>query len=457
MWGERSAARKLTRAAHWLVVSVSFLVVTCTRAGSPGAGAKLEPTQVITALKPRPRVKALKKRSARARASSPVAPVARSENALLALPRFYAALHELALGQRTQQVRVAWFGDSHTAADFITDAVRQPLQRRFGVGGPGLVLLGLQPYRHAQANVQVHGDWRRVPAAPAAIQPQDSGSYGLGGIGAAATSDDASLTVTLDPALDWTRGPLRWELVYRLPNESSEFVISGGGLAAPEVMTLQNGQTRASGLRSVTLQTEGVASLSLNAFVAEPELFGVFVETAKAGVVVDTLGINGARIQTPLAWQAGPWSEELRARAPSLVVLSYGTNEVGDRLEMRHYRELYAQVLERIRKSGDAECLILGPTERVLADWTIHPRVLEIEQAQRALAEDLSCAFFSLVDAMGGPGSFRAWAFAKPPLARRDRVHLTAAGYRRVGAILAAQLLGSYAALYPEAALSQAP
>jgi lysophospholipase L1-like esterase len=455
MPAEPSAASKLAGAAYWLAAIVSLLVVTCARSGQ--SGAKLEPTQVIASAKPRARAVAADEQGAAAAEAPAQVPAARTTNAALPLPRFYAALHELALGQRTRHVRVAWFGDSHTAADFMTDAVRQPLQRRFGVGGPGLVLLGLHPYRHAQASVQLHGSWRRVPVAPASIQPADSGSFGLAGIGAAPTSSDASLSVSLAPALEWARGPLRWELVYRLPSDSSEFVVSSGGLAPPEVMTPRNGQTRPSGLRSVVVQTDGEPTVFVTAPVAEPELFGVFVELAKAGVVLDTLGINGARIQTPLVWQAAPWMAELRAREPSLVVLSYGTNEVGDRLEAAQYRELYAQLLERIRRSSDADCLILGPTERVLSDWSTHPRVLELDQVQRQAAEELSCAFISLVDAMGGPGSFRAWASAKPPLARKDRVHLAPAGYRQVGAIIAAQLLGSYSALYPEPAVSQAP
>jgi lysophospholipase L1-like esterase len=458
MPAEPGAPSKLAGAGYWLAAVVSLLVVTCTRAGQHGRhGAELAPTQVIASVKPRPRARADGGPHSVTGEPPLVAPLHPRSDQRLHLPKFYAALHELARGARTEHVRVLWFGDSHTAADFMTDAVRQPLQQRFGVGGPGLVLLGLHPYRHAQASVQRHGEWRRVPLAPAAVQPADSAFFGLGGIGAAPIGEDASLNVTLDPGLEWARGPLRWEFVYRLPSDASEFVLSGGGLAAPEVMTQKNGQARASGLRSVVVQTDGDPSLFVGAPVAEPELFGVFIEAAKAGVVLDTLGINGARVQTPLGWQAAPWIEELRARAPALVVLSYGTNEVGDQLDVAEYRDLYARLLERIKQSGDTDCLILGPTERVLSDWTTYPRVLEIEQVQRRAAEELSCAFVSLVDTMGGPGSFRAWAFARPPLARKDRVHLAPAGYRQVGAIIAAQLLGSYAAAYPEPAAAQTP
>jgi lysophospholipase L1-like esterase len=444
----------LSRVRRWLLALVALAAITCTH-GVQTEGAR-DTTQVIAAARPGSRASSKAKPRAQRRAQG-ARRAAALRDGKLALPRFYAALHQLAEGQRTNHVRVAWFGDSHTAADFMTDAVRQPLQRRFGVGGPGLVLLGLKHYRQAQADVQLHGDWRSVPAAPAAVQALDASFFGLAGIGASPIGADSSLSVTLDANLAWARAPLSWEFVYRLPAESSEFVISGAGLGAPEVVTSRSGPARASGLASVTLRTESDPTVFVSSAEAGPELFGVFIEAAGAGVVLDTLGINGARIQTPLAWPAQPWVDELRARAPSLVVLSYGTNEVGDVQDVAEYRALYAQMLERVRSGSEADCLILGPTERVLGDWTTHPRVLEIEDVQRRAAEELSCAFFSLVDAMGGPGSFRAWAFATPPLARKDRVHLAAAGYRQVGAILAAQLLGSYSALYPEPAVSRAP
>lgn len=456
MPADPGARSTLSCACRWAFAVVALLAVTCTH-GAQTDGAR-DTTQVIAAARPGVRGASKAKPGVPKRSKSARRATSRAalKNGKLALPRFYAALHELASGQRTSHVRVAWLGDSHTAADFMTDAVRQPLQRRFGVGGPGLVLLGLRHYRNAQASVQLHGEWRSVPPAPAAVQTSEPGFFGLAGIGAAPTSEDSSLSVTLDVSQAWARAPLRWEFVYRLPLQSSEFVLSGAGLPGPEVVTSQSGQLRASGLASVALRTEGEPTVFVSSAEAAPELFGVFIEAARAGVVLDTLGINGARIHTPLAWQAQPWVEELRARSPSLVVLSYGTNEVGDLQDVAEYRALYAQMLERVRSGSDADCLILGPTERVLANWTMYPRVLEIEDVQRQAAEELSCAFFSLVDAMGGPGSFHAWAFARPPLARKDRVHLAAAGYRQVGAILAAQLLGSYSALYPEPAVSRA-
>lgn len=366
------------------------------------------------------------------------------------LPHFYEALQELRTGARQEHVRVLWLGDSHTAADFWTHSVRQPLQRRFGEGGAGLVLLGLKMYRHSMANLSRTGKWRTMPRTPSATRPHSDGVLGLGGQAAAPISRDASARIDLARALDWAKGPLRWEVLYRLPHATSKFNVRSGPDVSVEV-SHGAGQRRPSGLHGIVIETKGSLSLSLDGFVGEPELFGVIVEGEAPGVVLDTLGINGARAATPLAWDADSWVEEIKARDASLVVLSYGTNEAGDAAALSLYEEHYGKLLERLRAGAPrSDCLIVGPTDRVGIDWISMPRVQAIDEAQRRIASELRCAFFSPLDAMGGPGGLKRWAFGKPKLARRDRVHLLPSGYRQLGTTMVEELFSSFEARYPE-------
>jgi lysophospholipase L1-like esterase len=371
------------------------------------------------------------------------------------LPNFYASLQQLASGQRQRHVRVLWFGDSHTAADFWTDAVRQPLQGRFGAGGAGLVLLGLKRYRHGLAKLSRSGDWRVIPRSPAATQPHPEGFLGLAGVGAVPTSADASARIELNGALGWAQGKLRWELLYRLPKATSSFGVRSGE-APQHTVRAGQGQLRPSGLASLVLESQSHPFLTLDDFVDEPELFGVIVEGETPGLVIDTLGINGARAATPLAWNADAWVEEVKAREPALIVLSYGTNEVGDVEAVNVYGVHYAALIDRLRAAApDADCLIAGPTDRVRRDWITDPRVVAIDEAQRQIAGELGCAFFSTLDAMGGQGSLRRWAFGNPQYARRDRVHLLPRGYRKLGQTMADQLLVSYGTRYADPEIEQ--
>src|SRR5690606_10013694 len=92
-------------------------------------------------------------------------------------------------------------------------------------------------------------------------------------------------------------------------------------------------------------------------------LLGVFVEAEQPGIVLDAFGINGARLRTLLAWDGIQWTAHLAQRSASLVVLSYGTNEVGDATKIEDYRADYAEVVARTRHAG-AACLLIGPTDR---------------------------------------------------------------------------------------------
>jgi lysophospholipase L1-like esterase len=199
-----------------------------------------------------------------------------------------------------------------------------------------------------------------------------------------------------------------------------------------------------SGLFSLAMESEATATLHIGHAQGEPQVFGVIAEGSEPGVVIDTLGINGARVATALTWEPNHFVSQVKHRSPALVVLAYGTNEIGDAMAPWRYAAQYDALLARVRDAvPNVPCLIVGPTDRALPDWSGNPRELEIEQVQRQVAAKQGCAFFSMIDAMGGIGSLQRWAFASPPLAQKDRVHLTPQGYRTLGETLGRALLAT--------------
>ena len=330
-----------------------------------------------------------------------------------------------------------WFGDSHAAADYWPNVLRQALQERFGNGGPGYIYFGLDVYRHAGVTLKHAGRWRRAPRSPSLWTRQDDGIFGLGGI-RTSPADGATLTVEL--AAPKARAKARWELVYRLRSASASFRAGWG--AESRRIDGRSAQPANNGVARFSFETEPTATVTLDSAVGEPELFGAVIESTEPGVVVDTLGINGARIGTPLAWDESAWIAEVRARRPDLVVLAYGTNEVGDAVAPSRYGGQYDAFIARIRQAAPAvDCFIIGPTDRAEPDWTTHPRVLEVEAVEKQAAERLGCGFQSAVAAMGGPNSLKRWADAAPALATPDRIHLTPKGYERLGAMTAEAIL----------------
>jgi lysophospholipase L1-like esterase len=353
------------------------------------------------------------------------------------LKHFRDDLAAVASGRRTESVRVLWLGDSHTAADFWPDAVRGPLQRRYGRGGPGFVSVGRSGYRHDGVKVTRDGFWRTFPRRPSLWVRQDDGVFGLSGIRAVPEHERSRATVEVKEAL---AGPLRWDFAYRLPKKGARFrIVTSEG----ESHLIDASCARPGAIEHLEWQTPGPATFAVDRASGEPEFFGVVVESVKAGVVLDTLGINGARIATPLAWDADTFVDEMRRRAPSLVVFAYGTNEVGDQVAPFRYADDIEKLVQRVRRGApDTDCVFVGPTDRMDSSWQTARRVFEIDGVESRTAARLGCWYVSAASMMQRAGGFKRWSALLPPLAARDGIHLTMRGYAEMGTAIARSLLG---------------
>jgi len=356
---------------------------------------------------------------------------------------FYSALGALSDQSRKRSVRVMWMGDSHTAADFMTDEVRQALQRSSLAGGPGFVRLGMAGYRHGEVRVTVAGRWRTVPILPAQRTRVLDGVFGYGGV---RTVPYSGASVRVKASNKYT-GNLRWTLVYRLPPQSALAVGIG---QSSEVLKPNSSAADANGVLHHTVTVPVDQELVVRHHAGSPEVFGVFAETEVPGLVFDTVGINGARAATALAWEPQQFIEAVRDRQIDLLVLAYGTNEIFDQGDPSRYQEHIEEVVERVRTAvPGVPCWIVGPPDAATDDGRSRIRVPEVTLAHEKAALSLGCAFTSSFSLMGGEQSFARWMSARPPLARADHIHLTIMGYKELGQRLAQQLLGEVGAVGP--------
>ncbi len=342
------------------------------------------------------------------------------------MSKFKRALADRAEGER---VVVLWLGDSHTHADIWSHAVRASLQGGHGRGGPGFLSIGLKPYRHSLATVKVEGKWKREPTNPSTSTRFDDGVFGLGGQRAVALSSDARASVTLSSGA--VQGQARFTLLFRNP-KGARFTLDVPG-SPPRVV--KSGATIAgSTIERVEFQSDGAGALVIRDPSGEPQFFGLIVESSEGGVVVDTLGVNGARAATALSWDEAVFIAEVRARRPKLAVIAYGTNEAASALAAARYQAHLTELVARLRRAEpNLGCVVVGPTDMALPDGSSRPRVAEFDAVASAVATEVGCAFFSAQEAMGGPGGFTEWMRKVPPLASHDRVHLTAQGYQVLG------------------------
>lgn len=364
------------------------------------------------------------------------------------LDRFYAKAEALRNQDELRHLRIGVLGDSHIQADFWTGALRRRLQHRLGDGGLGFVHIGWPGYRHDGVRLERQGEWRSEPRPMSTGRPYDDGVLGLGGV--RVVGEEGSFAKL--ELLDADTKAINLDIAYRLPTCPSRAHISlksEGGATEEARITLACAFAEEAGeIEHLELLSSGnAASIEIEVEEGRLELFGVVVEAREPGAVVDALGISGARANTPLAWDAESFAAELRRRDYDLFVVAYGTNDSVPAAEasVPAFGRNLTALIERLQSaSGDKDCLIIGPMDRgplKRRNTAPEERIVELNAEAARVAEEQSCAFWSALETMGGLGSIRDWAAMSPPLAQPDLVHLSRAGYARLGEALADFLL----------------
>ena len=361
-----------------------------------------------------------------------------------ALAPMHAALRRAE--RKVGQARLLFFGASHVAADIFTGEVRRLLQTRFGDAGHGFVLPAKpwRSYRHADVNIESSRGWEPYRVR---WDRRERACYGPAGVSVAASSPEeyGAVRTTTDNLHGRQVG--RFDLFYWLQPAGGTLQVTLDDLP-PRLLPTRGEPARP---RLTTFEVvDGPHRLEVRPVGdGEVRLFGVAMERDVPGVIVDSLGINGARASYQLAWDEGCLREHLWRRRPDLVVLAYGTNEAGDTRPIPEVEARLRAVVGRVRSAVPAAaCLLIGPSDRPVrledGSYARRLRTAEVVGAQRRVALTLGCGFFDLVAFMGGEMSMVRWAAHAPPYGAPDHVHLTRRGYERLGAVLTRALLAGY-------------
>jgi lysophospholipase L1-like esterase len=336
--------------------------------------------------------------------------------------------------------RILHYGDSHVASGLLTGPLRASFQRDLGDAGPGFVFGG-RPwswYKPYAASITASSGWH-IGGLGQTQQATDS-RYGVSGVSFSANAPDETITLTANcklfdiyllkqPAgglLDVYLDDTRWRRV---------------SVASDRVET---------SYLQVTAQSEGPHTIQIRTLTAgQVRVLGIVAETGTSGVEYDVLGINGARAYRPLEWDFQILASNLARRRPSLIIVSYGSNEVNDPdLDIAEYQTRFSGLLHRFRLAApQASLLVIAPPDRaVLAHgiWRSQPNMPALVEAQRRAAFSERAAFWNLFRAMGGAGSAERWANKPVALVQHDRVHLTRTGYQLVADSLYREIARGY-------------
>lgn len=336
--------------------------------------------------------------------------------------------------KRGDPVRLSFFGASHTGGDYWTGHLRRLLQDRWGDRGHGFVMPAplYAGYRGQDVNLCATAgwtaDWVGRRGSP------DDGLLGF--MGASVRADDPGAFGWIETTRENPHGrQVDTVDVFALAGPGSgSLAVSVDGLP-PQTVALAADAPRLARIRVDV--PDGAHRVQVSpAGDGEVRVFGASLERPGSGVIVDAMGIRGRTARTWLSWDEGLFTAGVRALAPDLVVLAYGTNEAADEdYGMEAYRQDLTDVLARLRSTVGPQvpCVLVGPSDRVTrgADdiYEPWPRTKPVVAVQREVATAAGCLFWDWQAATGGEGSMLAFHEVSPQLAAGDLIHFRKAGY----------------------------
>jgi hypothetical protein len=331
----------------------------------------------------------------------PVPPIEDAQDRVMA--PLYERLAGIVRGTATDHVRIGIYGDSNMTMDWITGAMRRQLQARWGDAGHGFIAVG-KPwnwYHHMDAR---HGLWERAWTSYAvSTNGVLDGMYGFAGIAAQSMQVGATAWVETAPETSpvgrtassfdvyFVRAPGNGAFALRLDGELRATIDTHGAPAGADFHRLEVPDAPHK-LEMVTVGPKPV------------RLLGVALERGRPSVVVDSLGIGGAGIQTLTKENAEVTRQTLRRRKYDLVGFLFGTNS----WDLEHQGEAVRKVAERHREAlPHVALLVMSPPDHAKPSepWRSDPWTVKVAKLLRQNAAESGCAFWDFRAAMGGDGA----------------------------------------------------
>ncbi|MBK9000258.1 MAG: hypothetical protein IPM35_31455 [Myxococcales bacterium] len=359
------------------------------------------------------------------------------------LAPFYRALRRTVAKEPGAITRVVHFGDSIVTSDYVSGTLRRKLQKQFGDAGHGFMLMAnaWPAYFHNDVSRFSSSGWL-VSRIVGPLSPD--GLYGLGGVSFRAPPGSRARFGTAKTG-SYGRAVSRFVVAYvKEP---------GGGKAKLRIDGADVKELDTSGAAVEVAYEElrvpdGEHELELVTTAGTTRAFGVVMERDGPGIVLDAVGIQGARVRFLDKQDDAHWADTLRWRKPDLLIYQFGANESGDGFAypMDEYFRTMKDVLEQGKRARpEMGCLVLGAMDRAekkgttLSTMAVIPAIVAEQKKASAAA---GCAFFDTYRAMGGSGSMAAWVGRG--LGQADLTHPTGVGSEVIGNWIYRALMQGY-------------
>jgi lysophospholipase L1-like esterase len=357
------------------------------------------------------------------------------------------------------RLTVLQLGDSHTAADFFTGRVRERLQEVYGSGGAGYIVPGV-PHpgvRSALFKDEASDGWNYE----ALQKSTENRRFFLSGFNAVAHHAGAVINLTARDALGYDSLKVAF---LKQPGGGHAQVLIDGTLSGEIDLDGSSDQRAILSARGPGASQHAIREIAVRSTSDAPvTVTGVHVERDGDGVSYLSLGFPGATVEVLQKLAMANLSDDMRRLAPDIIVLAFGTNEgFNDVLDMATYSADYERIIGKLKfLLPNAQIVLIGPPDGERMPGASHPcaggatghdcgepaahtdsaaaghcrfetppKLAQVREAQRAVADKLGAAFWDWSAIMPGSCGAQAWAAATPPLMAHDYVHMTLDGYR---------------------------
>ena len=172
------------------------------------------------------------------------------------------------------------------------------------------------------------------------------------------------------------------------------------------------------------------------------DLYGISVDNNDAGIVYNSIGVNGASTKSYLRCEL--FAQHLQAIPPDLVIFCIGINDAYDPNFCEDcYEDNYDKLIKWIKSvNPNAELLFVTNNDSYYKRRYPNKRVEGARNAMIRLAKKHQVGLWDMYHVMGGLGSCKTWQ--KHGYAKTDKIHLTSDGYNLMGNLMFSALIKKY-------------
>jgi hypothetical protein len=351
-----------------------------------------------------------------------------------ALDNFFAYLMS---HKDTNIVRIAHYGDSQLEGDRVTSSIRDKMHARFGGSGIGFV-----PFMDITDNLNLtsshSGNWKRYTVFHDRYY---NSFYGIAGVvyrfGNAKDDNFDKETITKDTntakqdtnkednkVISGDRASVSIKLASYVKYDKVSLMY--GRSKHPCKINVYCGDERVMSTELPETETFSMFRLSIPPntrsfkieFIANisPDFYGLLVD-GDHGAQVDNYALRGHSGDGLMLIDPGYYELQMKALNIRLIIMQYGANVVPyiktDKM-CKWLEDCYVNTLDKLKRAApDASIMVIGvgdmarKSEGASASYPILPK---IRDAQKSAAMRTHCAFWDLLESMGGMNSIVTWS-----------------------------------------------